>query len=138
MTKEVLISIEGLQLGSEEEPIITKVTGTYHFTNGRHYIQYEEKSEEEAITKNSIKITPAKVTLSKKGITNSVMEFIMDEVTQAIYNTPYGNLIFHIKTSFMLLEESKDLIEMKMGYSLSSDASKLSDNRISIKISSII
>lgn len=139
MTKEVLIIIEGLQLGSEEEPIITKVTGTYHFKNGRHYIQYEDKlSEEEAITKNSIKIAPAMVTLSKKGKANSVMEFILDEITQAIYSTPYGNLILDIKTNSILLKESNDLIEMKMGYSLSTDASHLSDNSIRIKISPII
>lgn len=139
MTKEVFITIEGWQLGSEEEPVITKVAGTYHFANGRHYVRYEERlPEEEEVTENTMKIAPGQVTLSKKGKTPSVMEFVLDGITQTAYRTPYGSLLLGIRTDSMLLEEKDDLIEIRMEYSLSTDASQLSDNRIVIRIASKI
>jgi uncharacterized beta-barrel protein YwiB (DUF1934 family) len=136
MTKEVFITIEG-RLLEEEEPVILRVPGTYHFTKGSHYIQYEEKlPESDAITKNIIKITPSQVTLSRKGKQLSRMIFDRKETTQAVYQTAYGSLLFELKTQSILLNEGKDNLELKMEYSLSVNDAHLSDNRITVNVTS--
>jgi uncharacterized beta-barrel protein YwiB (DUF1934 family) len=137
MTKEVIISIEGLQQGSEEEPVVMTASGTYHLLKGRHYIQYDEKSEEgEGVTKSTIKISLTKIELSKKGANSSQMDFDINDETIAIYHTPYGSLAFDVKTSEIVLDEAQDRLRVKLEYSLSSNDSHVSNNRIMICIES--
>lgn len=137
MTKEVSVKIEGLQLGSEEEIITTMTTGTYHIHENRHYIQYEETLlEEEAISKNTIKIAPNRIELTKKGANSSQMIFDLNESTEAVYQTPYGNLVLEIKTTKIILSEVPDKLLVEMEYSLSTNDSHLSDNRITMFITS--
>jgi uncharacterized beta-barrel protein YwiB (DUF1934 family) len=135
MTKEVSIIIEGLQLGSEEEPVVTAVSGIYHLHNDRHYIQYDEKSEEgEGITKNTIKIALTKIELSKKGANSTQMIFDLNEETFAIYQTPFGSMSFDVKTTEITMDEAPDKIQVKLTYSLSANASHISNNQIMILI----
>lgn len=137
MTKEVRITIEGRQIGSDEEPIITTATGVYHYTRGKHYIQYEEPIEEvSAISKNMIKIEPSKVVLTKKVVRASEMIFDRAETTHLDYQTPYGNLMFELKTYSILLKNESDRLEVYMEYSLYSNAAHVSDNSILITIAS--
>ena len=59
MTKDVLISISGLQFagGENSEPVEVITSGSYYKKNGRHYILYDEVAEDTAGTpKNIIKI----------------------------------------------------------------------------------
>ena len=60
MTKEVLISISGIQMSGEEENDIEMVTiGDYYRKNGKHYIIYDEIPEGETeVIKNTIKVGP--------------------------------------------------------------------------------
>ena len=56
MTKDVLISISGLQFagGENSEPVEVITSGSYYKKNGRHYILYDEVAEDTAgTTKNS-------------------------------------------------------------------------------------
>lgn len=135
MTKEVLITIEGQQIGSEDAPIIETALGTYHFKDGKHYIQYEEMFEEQqATSKNIIKIAPTKVVLTKKMIHSSEMVFDLKEVTQTVYYTSYGDLTLDINTSSIILKEEEDRIELNMKYALSTEDAHVSDNSIRITI----
>ena len=137
MTKEVLIRIEGRQIGSDDEPIVTIVPGVYHNTRGKHYIQYEEPIEDvAAVSKNMIKIEPSKVVLSKKIVRTSEMIFDRAETTQLDYQTPYGDLTFELKTYSILLKEESDRLEVYMEYSLYSNSAHVSDNSILITIAS--
>jgi uncharacterized beta-barrel protein YwiB (DUF1934 family) len=137
MKKEVSIVIEGAQLGSEEEPVIMTASGIYHLHSDRHYIQYEEKPEEgEGIIKCTVKIALTKIELSKKGANCAQMVFDLNEETVAIYQTPFGNLSFDVKTTEIILEESPDKLQVKLVYSLSSNDSHVSNNRIIIMIES--
>ncbi len=137
MTKEVLIRIEGRQIGSEDEPIITTVPGVYHNTRGKHYVQYEEVVEGvAAVSKNMIKIEPSKVVLTKKLVKTSEMVFDREGTTRLDYPTPYGDLIFDLKTYSILVTDETDRLEVYMEYSLSSDSAHVSDNSILITIAS--
>ncbi len=138
MTKEVSITIEGLQLGSEEEPVITTVSGTYHLHTDRHYIQYDEALEEGGdITKNTIKIALSKIELTKKGTNFSEMIFDLNHTTEAIYHTAFGSLSFDVKTTNIVVEEVPDKIQVKLSYTLSSNDSLVSGNQITISIVSM-
>lgn len=63
MTKDVLISISGLQMDvleeeKEYEPIEVVAPANYFLKNGKHYILFDEVTEGiPGITKNRIKIT---------------------------------------------------------------------------------
>lgn len=135
MTKEVLITIKGLQEGSGEIPVVVTAYGNYHYTNGKHYIQYEEKSgETDEVLKNMMKISSEAITLLKKGMHSSQMVFQLYEADQAIYQTPYGSFTFETNTKSIVLNETDKKIEVKMEYTLSADDSKVSDNEIMIVI----
>lgn len=135
MTKEVMITIKGLQTGAQEDAMITAAPGTYHLTNGKHYIQYEENSaESDAVSKNTLKLAQNQIVLLKKGAQYSQMDFDLSERTQAVYQTPYGALTLEISTKRIELIEADERMEVILEYSLYSDASHLSDHSISILI----
>jgi uncharacterized beta-barrel protein YwiB (DUF1934 family) len=137
MTKEVSIIIEGRQLGDEEEAVTTMTAGIYHLHESRHYIQYEETlSEGEEVTKNTIKIAPKRIELTKTGINSSQMIFDLNESTEAVYQTPYGNLILEIMTTRIVLSEVPDKLQILLEYTLSTNDSHLSDNCIEMLITS--
>ena len=76
MTKEVLINISGLQMDVDpENPIEMVTTGAYYLKNGKHYILYDELSEDNEVTKNVLKIGPNSVELTRKGPQGSHMIF---------------------------------------------------------------
>jgi uncharacterized beta-barrel protein YwiB (DUF1934 family) len=134
MTKEVMVIIDGLQPGDEESRICIKAPGIYHFRDGVHYIQYIETADDDQVIKNILKITRKKVDLKKSGIQSAQMVFSTAQPTQACYNTPYGNLLLQINTTCLFLKESPEEILVTLHYSLSSDGSPVSDNRLSIRI----
>ena len=61
MTKDVLISISGVQLLEGDTNDVELITaGDYYNKNGKHYIRYEEIQEGgEDVIQNTIKSTPA-------------------------------------------------------------------------------
>jgi uncharacterized beta-barrel protein YwiB (DUF1934 family) len=134
MTEKISITIEGRQAGMDE-PVVMTAIGTYHFINGRHYIQYDEAIPDTGeVTKNIIKINKSGISLTKKGKQSSQLEFDFKEKTQAIYHTPYGNLTFGVSTKSINMREEPGRIEVRLSYSLYADDSHVSDNTISIRI----
>ncbi len=137
MTKEVSIIIEGTQIGIEEEPILITAAGTYHMHNDKHYIQYEELSEDGlGHSKNLIKIGATKIEMTKKGASNSEMSFDLKHITPVIYQTPYGSLCFQAQTAQFTVEETNHTLKVTMEYSLYSNEEHISDNRTIIRIQS--
>lgn len=138
MTKEVSITIAGVQLGTDEEPIIMTASGTYHLHNDKHYIQYEERSEEGlGSVKNLIKLSLTRVEMTKQGAAKSQMDFDLNHRTEIIYQTPYGSLYFEARTTRLVITEAESLIEVTLEYSLFSKEEHISDNRTIIRISAI-
>ena len=60
MTKDVLITISGVQMLDEEDMDVEMVTrGDYYQRNGKHYILYDEVMEGfEGTVRNVIKVSP--------------------------------------------------------------------------------
>lgn len=137
MTKDVMIHIEGIVEGMEEESIITKAVGTHSIHKDMHYIQYEEEvPEEEEITKNRIKIGATRIELTKKGKSSSRMAFDLKEKTEAIYETAYGSMYFDITTKGIRLEEEPERLRVQLEYSLLNNDTPISDHRITITVDS--
>ncbi len=68
MTKEVLINISGLQMDVDpENPIEMVTTGAYYLKNGKHYILYDELSEDNEVTKNVLKMAKQCRTYKKRS-----------------------------------------------------------------------
>lgn len=131
MTGNVLITIKSVQLGFEENPIETMQQGSYSFLNGSHCISYEEQlTDSNSAIKNIIRITPQRVTVTKKGTAVSKLIFDTEEITDTNYHTPYGSLSLSIMTKSIHLEVGPDLIKLKLEYSLLSGSSPVSDNQL--------
>ena len=83
MTKDVIITICGLQNGPETdgEPIEMIVTGEYFYKNNKHYILYDEVMEGESqVTKSRIKISTGQMELVKSGVVNVHMVFEENDI----------------------------------------------------------
>lgn len=138
MTREVFITIAGMQLEDGQEPVTIKAPAIYHYANGKHYVQYEEEQKDGAgAVKNTLKIAPSEIVLSKKGIRQSQMSFCLTEISQTFYQTPYGSLELEISTKSIKLKEEENRLEVKLEYSLSAASSHLSDNRLMIVIEAV-
>ncbi len=138
MTKDIIVTIEGRQLDADEMVMIFKADGVYHLQHGKHFIQYDEPAETAgAVIKNMIKISPKRIEITKKGAASSLMYFDLDQNTEAIYQTPYGDLRFEVRTSGILLEETETTLLVKLEYTLYTEGSHLSDHKTVIIVQAI-
>ena len=135
MTKEVTVIIDGLQFGAEDEAVSMIAPGVYHHSHGKHYIQYEENAESgEGSTQSTIKITPKRIEIVKKGVITSHMIFAVGKPSQTLYQTPYGDLFLEIQTNELVVEATTEEILASFHYTLSANGDYLSDNRIVIRV----
>lgn len=136
MKKEVFVSIEGRQPDLVEESVKLNASGIYHLRNGKHYIQFDEISDNgKAVIHNTLKITDAQIDVTKKGALNSRLVFIEQEGTISNYQTPYGIMPLQIFTSLLVVEEKEKEIRAKLKYDLSMEGNHISENVIEIIIS---
>ena len=115
MTKEVLITIQGLQFDVEAETdeqldkIESIYPGEYYERNGSRFIMYEELLEGEAASlKNVMKLRDKEFTLTKKGVVNVQMVFQEGKKTMTNYATPFGNIMIGLETDKIQVEETKE------------------------------
>ena len=92
MTKDVLITISGIQMMDEEDSDVEMIVrGDYYQKNGKHYILYDEVMEGfEGKVKNVIKISPVGMDIIKKGIANTHMQFEKTRKTCPAILPPWG------------------------------------------------
>lgn len=138
MTKDILLKLSGLQFDSESEDNIEVITiGSYYFKNGKHYILYDEVSEDfPEITHNVIKVSPGVIEINKKGLSNVQMVFEEKKENIAYYETPFGTLLIGIHAKQIEIKESIDQLEVKIEYSLDINYEHVSDCKITMQVSS--
>lgn len=139
MTKEVFVSIRGLQFAAEEEnePIEVITSGDYYKRNGKHYIIYEEVMEGyEQPTKNIIKLGDAFLDITKKGASNVHMMFEKDKKNVTYYYTPYGSLLIGIDAKKVDVQETEHSIDVHVDYALEVNYEHLADCSIQMNIKS--
>ena len=140
MTKEVLLTLSGLQFDQREEDagqVEVVTVGDYYKTNGKHYVVYEEITEGfSQPTKNRLKFSEHMLELSRNGLVNVHMVFQENRKNLTNYNTPFGQILIGIDTKKIQVNEKEDDIVVEVDYSLDVNYEFLSDCHIKIAICS--
>lgn len=139
MTKEVLLTIAGLQLleGEEGVPVEVVTAGSYYHRNGKHYILYDEVVEGcSGHIHNTVKIGEESLEVIKKGISNVHMVFEKNKKNVSCYATPFGNLTVGIMAHRIRIEERDTDIDVEVGYSLDVNDEYLADCSIQLNVKS--
>lgn len=140
MTKDVLITISGLQFEVDSENALEIVSrGEYYFRNGKHFLIYEEISEEEQqVSKCVLKLSENVVELTKKGSTNVHLLFEKNKSNMTYYNTPFGELILGVATREINLFVSEDSLDLKLNYTLDMNYQHVSECELTVKTENIV
>lgn len=123
MTKDVLISIKGLQFEGPQddrhEQVELIVSGSYYKKNGVHYLIYNEQLEGmPEPTRNMIRISTDRVEMSKQGGFAVSMNFIEGQKNMSSYRTPFGNMMVSVDTSAIHIKETEDSLALEILYQL--------------------
>lgn len=140
MTKDVLISLRGLQFDQNDadtDKIETIIAGTYYEKNGSHYVLFDEVMEGfDEPTKNKIKFGEHCLELSRSGLVNVHMIFEENRKNMTNYGTPYGNILIGIDTKKIHIAQEPDRIIVNVEYALDINYEYLADCKIVIDIRS--
>lgn len=139
MTKDVLVSIKGLQIiASENEDEVEVVTsGNYLQKNGKHYIRYEEVVEGmDGTIQNLIKLDGDSMEVTRKGLTNTHMIFEKNKKNETYYNTPFGSLLVGISATNIDVKDCLEQINVTVQYALDINYEHMADCTINMSIRS--
>lgn len=137
MTKEVLLSLKGLQFENSDggQALETITPADYYRKGGSHYVLYDEVMEGfDDVTKNMIKFQNNCLEVTKKGLMNVHMVFEKDKKNMTSYATPYGNILIGIDTEAFRLEEEENQIRVEVAYTLEANYQFLADCKIEMSI----
>lgn len=142
MTKDVLVSISGLQTefpGEETEenlPLEVVTPGSYFLKNGKHYVLYDEVVEGvPGVIKNKIKISGNhSMEIIKTGITNAHMVFEKNKKNLTYYQTPYGQMMIGVNTNKMDVRVQEEKIDVQVDYELDINYEPFADCTIKMNI----
>lgn len=140
MTKEVMISIRGIQFeeGLDGEKIESIQKGEYYNRNDMHYILFEEIVEGmDDPVKSMIKFKEGEMHLNKKGPINVTMDFLEDKKTLTDYRTPFGSLVIGLEAKKVNFEEEEKRILLDVDYTLEVNYEPLANCKIRVDIRSM-
>lgn len=139
MTKDIVISIQGLQTAEDNQSETVEMIspGEYYFRNGKHFFLYEEAEEgKQEITKNIIKVSKDYMEVTKKGVVNVHMIFEKDKKNVTYYNTPFGSMLIGIDAYRVDVKQQEEEIAVDVEYALEINNEHLANCRISMKANS--
>lgn len=136
MTKDVLVTVRGLQMTPDGDDTIEVITtGKYYEKDGKRYLFYDEVADDtNEVVKNSIQIEDGYVEVRKKGIINSQLNFEKENKVVSIYQTPYGQMEMGIYTTGIHLDEQDDFVELHLEYLLEINNQHVSDSEIVVQV----
>lgn len=130
MAKDVLVSVKGTQyMDSESDSIEVITSGTWYEKNGRQYLMYEETYEEmQVTTKNTVKITPNLIEVTKKGAVASKMIYELGKKHMSNYMTPMGLIVLGITTKEIFMEADEEKLQAEIRYAMEMNGQFVSEN----------
>ena len=135
MSYEVKIHLKSVQKSKDMADINhTDTSGRLSVSSGNRFLLRFDTTDENGVTSTSVKSTDGKrITVIRKGISNTKMEFDVDTPTQFLYATPIGTLEFMLRTGeiSLILDEAPSL-SLVMRYKLYNNGDMVSENRIEI------
>lgn len=138
MTKNVIISLTGLQYAMEEEeaPIEVINFGQYYKKGEKHYLLYEETEESGRVTKCRIKVSEKELELQKRDRLNTRLLFLPGEAYLTNYETPYGSLLVGVNTYSLELYEEDEFLRATLKYGLEMNGEKAGECTLVLKVQS--
>jgi len=138
VTKNVIISLTGLQYAMEEEeaPIEVINFGQYYKKGEKHYLLYEETDESGRATKCRIKVSEKELELQKRDRLNTRLLFLPGEQYLTNYETPYGGLLVGVNTRSLELYEEEEFLRATLKYGLELNGEKTGDCTLVLKVQS--
>ena len=141
MTKQVLVSVKGLQFienDDEEAEAVELVTvGSCHCRDDNKYIKYEEGFEGiEGTAQNLIKVKKNALEVRKKGVIDVHMVFEKEKKNISYYETPYGTIQLGIMTTNLDIKEKEDSLDIKVDYVLEANDEYIADCTLAMNVSS--
>lgn len=137
MTKDVMISVRGLQVMGEdgEDSVETVQQGEYYQKNGTHFLIYDEYLEgfREPV-KNVLRYKPNELSLTKRGLLNVQMLFETGKKNLASYRTPFGTMMIGMDTSRVEGRFEEHAFFLDVEYTLENNYQYLADCHISIEV----
>lgn len=138
MNKDVLLSIRGLHFTEGDEdgtPVEIITPAEYYLKNGKHYILYNEISEDtNEITKAKIKIDNNCVEITKKGASSTNMLFEKGKKNLTCYNTPFGSLMLAINTNQISFSKEENQLSLRIDYFLEANYEPIADCKIELHV----
>ena len=138
MAKDVLVSVKGTQfIDGEKDSVEVITSGTWYEKNGKQYLLYEETYEGmQATTKNTVKITPELVEVTKKGAISSKMVYELGKQHMSDYVTPMGLIVLGVTTKDIFVEANAEKLHMELRYAMEMNGEFVADCNIHINIKS--
>lgn len=137
MTKEVMLTIKGMQKYPGEEPseTITQVAAEFFERGQSQYVMFEESQE--GFTENvksMLKIKSNCVELTKKGLIQSHMTFVPETLYVSEYKTPFGSMQMGVRTKELRILNTEERIQIYIKYLLEAEEQVMADCNIQITI----
>ena len=134
MAKDVLVSVKGTQFIDNDSDSIEVITsGTWYEKNGKQYLMYEETYEEmQVTTKNTVKITPELIEVTKKGEVSSKMIYEIGKKHMSNYMTPMGLIVLGITTKDIFVEADGEKLQAEVRYAMEMNGQFVSENMLTM------
>lgn len=140
MTKEVMVSISGLQFADqddheEQEAIEMVHIGEYYRRNGAHYILFDELFEGiPGPVKNVIKIRGNCLEVQKRGPVTASLIFEEGRTQRSTYAVPYGSFLVDVCTIGVRITETEERLEATAAYALEINGAHCADCDIRVTV----
>lgn len=137
MTKEVLLSLKGLQydLGADHQEIETITSAEYYHRDGNHYLIFDEiQPDSSDLIKNRITFRDDYLEVNKQGAINVNMIFEEKRKNITNYGTPFGEIIVGVDTGKVIMTEEEKRILLQVDYRLDVNYVHMADCKISVDI----
>jgi len=107
--------------------------GFLRLVSGVRHILYEEAADEAgAVTKTHLILRDLCVEIRRSGSTESAFCFRENEVTEALYRTPYGSIPMQIRTRRLSVRDFGQEIRVEIGYDILSGEQTVSRAEITV------
>lgn len=144
MNSEIKVTIDGIQVGFDEDAntttpvrIRTVNPGKYYLKNNKEYIIYEElfdKDNPKSIITNTIVIEEDSFQIIRNGFVKSRLSFKAKEQYATSLVTPMGTMYMMADTSICEIIKEENIIILRSSYELSINDKKISTNAVEISI----
>ena len=137
MSQNVHLTLTGRQKDETGETALTRhsCSAEYFEKNDSVYLLYEETPDgADAVVKNTIKLKPSLLELSRRGSISTRMAFEPGREYLTEYVTPYGRLQMGISTRSLDVDRTEGQLRIRIDYSLTSGGVPVSDCSMEITV----